>query len=360
MKRDVERVRELLTAVGDPAGPVERAGAELPPRAEHTLRALRETRRPRRLPLGRRRLLVGAAVAGVGAAALAVGGRDLLPGGEAPTPVAYTPPVLSLRPVDEGSARSAGEFLLAFARRVARLEPEVARGAYQYAKTWGWWLNTAGDVPGGVASAAVPTVTESWVGKDGSGRRRSSYGDPLHPDSAQRKDAEEAGLIAGTGVEDEIFGPGEFPTPEGTDWGTVAPFSTDSRELARQLRKVNWEGGMIVLGVHDLLTYAARSGPADPRLRAAALEVLADSAGVTVATTTTWNGRSAVAVSQTETLDGSTQRETALFDPETGYPIGTESALFGHPRSLDIPVPATLAVTETLTRARVTTTGGRP
>jgi hypothetical protein len=352
----VERVRALLTTANDPAGGSTKGpGALLTPHAEHTLQALRQARRPRGVRLGRRRLLLAAGLVAVGAA-VAVGGRTLVPDAGAPAPVAYTPPVLSLHPVDGQSAHA---FLLAFAQRVERLEPETAQGAYQYSKTWGWWLNTAGDVPGGVANAAVPTVTESWVAEDGSGRQRSAYGEPLYPNPEQRKGAEEAGLVSGTGVEDRSFGPGKFPAPEGGDWDTVAPFSTDPRALTRQLTKVNWEGGVIVHGVRDMLNYAGRTGPVDPRLRAAALQVLADAPGVSVAITTTWNGRRAIAVSQSETLDGSTQRETVLFDPQTGYPVGTESALFGHARRLDVSVPATLAVTETLERGSVSTPRGR-
>ncbi|MEV8597598.1 hypothetical protein [Streptomyces sp. NPDC052012] len=356
MNRDVERVRALLTPANDPAArPMEDTGTLLTSHAEHTLQTLRQTRRPQGVRLGRRRLLAGAGLVAVGSV-VAVGGRNLVPDAGAPAPVAYTPPVLSLHPVEGQSARA---FLLAFARRVETLEPEAAQGDYQYSKTWGWWLDTAGDVPGGVANAAVPTVTESWVAEDGSGRQRSAYGEPLYPNPQQRKDAEAAGLAAGTGVEDRTFGPGKFPAPEGGDWGAVAPFSTDPRVLVRQLTKVNWEGGMIIHGVRDMLTYANRTGPVDPRLRAAALQVLADNTSVTVATTTTWNGRRAVAVSQSETLDGSTQRETVLFDPETGYPVGTESALFGNARHLNVSVPATLAVSETLERGSVSTTRGR-
>ncbi|TQJ92794.1 hypothetical protein [Streptomyces sp. SLBN-31] len=226
MKRDVERIRGLLTVANDPAGPDEQGHITLPPQAEHTLGLLQRSRRPQRVVLpGRRQLLAGAAVAGAGAV-LAVGGRDLLDRKDAATPVAYTPPVLSLRPVQGQSARA---FLLAFARRVDRLGPEPRRGAYQYTKTWGWWLNTAGDVPAGVVNAAVPTVTESWVADNDSGRRRSAYGEPLYPNPAQRKDAEAAGLVTGKGVEDRTFGPGKFPFPQSSAWNTVAPFSTAPR-----------------------------------------------------------------------------------------------------------------------------------
>ncbi|MFE1444164.1 hypothetical protein [Streptomyces sp. NPDC058739] len=347
MKRDVERVRAVLTPANDPAGNLTQGAATFLEPPEHALESLRRDQpTPRRvLRPGRRQLLAGAGLAA--AVAVVVGGRTLAPDSEAPAPVAYTPPVLTLHPVEGQSARA---FLLAFARRVERLEPETAQGAYQYAKTWGWGLDTAGDVPGGVANAAVPTVTESWVAGDGSGRRRSAYGEPLYPNPEQRKAAEEAGLVAGTGVKDRTFGPGEFPALDGAGWERIAPFSTEPRTLARQLTKVNWEGGMIVYGIRDMLGYAGKAGPVEPRLRAATLEVLADSVGLSVATTTTWNGQRAVAVSQSQTLDGSTQRDTVLFDPETGYPIGSESALLGHARHLNVSVPATLEVTETLER----------
>ncbi|MFE7455720.1 hypothetical protein [Streptomyces sp. NPDC057554] len=271
--------------------------------------------------------------------------------------MAYTPPVLSLNPVEGQTSR---EFLRAFASRVEKLAPESAEGAYRYAKTWGWWLNTAGDVPGGVANAAVPTVTESWVGEDRSGRERSAYGEPLYPDPEQERDAQEAGLVAGTGVEDRTYGPGEFPIPD-DDWASIAPFSADPGELMRQLKRVNWESGMLIHGVHDMIGNAAAMGPADPRLRAAALRVLAEHGdGVKVATTTTWQGQEAIVVSEEETYEGSVQRESVLFDPASGYPMGTESALFGHARRLDVPVPATLSVTEILQRGQVDSTNARP
>ncbi|MBB1243145.1 CU044_5270 family protein [Streptomyces durbertensis] len=358
MNRDTLRVRELLPPSADPAA--ECGGRELlPPRAARELAELRRRAvAPPTQPafFSRRRILVGATAAGV-SAALAVVGQRLVPQESETQPVAYTPPVLRLKPV-EGESGSA--FLLAFAERVEKLPQERAGGAYRYLKTWGWWLNTAGDLPGGPVSAAVPTVTESWIRRDASGRQRSAYGEPLYPDPGQRETAEKAGLLAGTGEEDRIYGPGQAPTVEGDEWGDVAPFSTDPRELARQMEEVSWDGGMLAHGVSDLISYAARSGPVSPRLRAAALRVLARSRQVDVATTTTWQGRRVIAVSQSETYQGSTQRESVFFDPATGYPSGFESALFGNARSLNITVPATLGVGETLDRGWVSSTTERP
>ncbi|MFI6280317.1 CU044_5270 family protein [Streptomyces sp. NPDC050988] len=358
MSKDAERVRELLPSSSDPAA-AECDGRVLSPRAERELVEMRQRAassvEPTRV-FTRRRILVGAGAAGVGAA-LIVGGQQLIPRREDAQTVAFTPPVLSLKPVED---QSASEYLLAFAARVEKLPQERAHGAYSYTKTWGWWLNTAGDVPGGTASVAVPTVTESWITKDGSGRQRSEYGEPIYPNPKQSEVAKEAGLIAGTGVEDRYYGLGKVPTTEGDEWGKIAPFSTNPRELVKQLNEVNWEGGLIANGVSDLLNYAARSGPVPPRLRAAALRVLAQTLGLDVATTMTWQGQHVLAVSQSEGYQGSTQRESVLFDPETGYPIGFESALFGHPRSLNITVPATLSVGETLRRGTVASTDERP
>ncbi|MFE9645187.1 hypothetical protein ACFYO0_13940 [Streptomyces sp. NPDC006365] len=65
-------------------------------------------------------------------------------------------------------------------------------------------------------------------------------------------------------------------------------------------------------------------------------------------------------MTQEEVWKGSTSRTSVFFDPETGYPMGSEEALFGNPRKLNIRVPATLAVTETLKRRAVSTTEERP
>ncbi|GGO98696.1 CU044_5270 family protein [Wenjunlia tyrosinilytica] len=359
--RDIERVRELLPAQADPASSCG-AGAALSPRAEDDLDALRRTaacvREVRPGLVTRRRILVSAAAA-TGAAAATVAGYQLRPAAQPRTrATAFTPAVLHYVPF---AGRSAREVLLDFAGRVEKLPSETADGPYLYRKEWGWWLNTAGDVPGGVASVAVPTVTESWVKADGSGRQRSAYGDPIYPDAKQKRAAERAGLIAGKGVKNSMYGPGKFPRqPEIDAWRKVGPLSTDPARLAEQLKKVSWDGGHIINGVAAMLDYASRSGPVHPQLRAAALRVLADSRSVRVAGTTSWQGHKAIAVYQTQTWHGSTQRASVLFDPATGCPMGSEDALFGNARKLNVSVPATLAVSEILSSGHTHTIDGRP
>lgn len=363
MKRDVERVRRLLPDAMDPAGtPVSPGDSpQLSDRAERELANLRvsadsEVREaPRSWP--RRRIVLTGLVASAAASALVVSGGVPWPGsGGGAVAYAVTPPVLSLTPVEVAPQ----DFLRDLATRVAKLPGERIHGPYEYTKAWGWALNTAGDMPGGVANAAVPEETESWVTGDGSGRRRIVYGEPIFPNPDQEKDARDAQLIAGKKIEDTEYGPGKFPAPESEAWRDVAPFSTKPKELARQLGEVNWESGLLVQGVADMLRYVGRSGPVDPALRAAALEVLAESQDVSVSTTTTWQGQKVIAVTQEETWKGSTSRQSILFDPRTGNLVGSEEALLGNARALRIKVPATTSVSEVLTRGTVGNIEGRP
>jgi hypothetical protein len=360
MNRDAERVRTLLPPNADPARDLE-GGGELSARAERELAALRLTAAAdgerhesvRRGP-GRRSVLAAAAVF-TGASVLVLNGGLPWPGRDAgPQAVAATPPVLSLTPV----AQSSADYLHRLADRVEKLPEEHTAGAYRYTKTWGWWLNTAGDVPGGVANAAVPTVTESWLDRQAGGRQRETFGDPIFPNRDQERDARAAGLVAGKEVSDQTYGPGKFPG--GSPWKGLEPFSTDPQRLAAQLKQVSWEGGLIINGVSDMLSYEARSGPVSPELRAAALRVLADAAGLEVSTTTTWKGREVIAVSQKEEWRGSIARSSVFFDPRTGYPMGSEEALFGNARKLNVRVPATLAVVETLEQGNVASAKERP
>ncbi|MFF3325756.1 hypothetical protein [Streptomyces sp. NPDC002889] len=203
-------------------------------------------------------------------------------------------------------------------------------------------------------------MTESRVTGNGSGRRRSVYGEPTFPNPAQETDARNAQLIAGKKIEDTMYGPGRFPASESDALKAVEPFSTKPSELRRQLGEVNWESGLLVQGVAAMLRYAGRSGPVDPAFRAAALRVLADARGVRVSTTTTWQGHKVVAVTEEETWKGSTSRQSVLFDPRTGNLVGSEEALFGNSRALKIKVPATTSVSELLARATVGSVDERP
>ena len=353
MKGDLRKVRDLV-----PPDPQARFGRDgvLPDRAERELALLLATAepvapRPRTGPSRRRVLLAGGVVATVTAVA-ASGELGRLTGGEGPSARAMTtPPVLVLRRIAGTSPR---EVLSRLAQEVGGLAPDTVHGPYLYIKSWGWALNSAGDVPGGVANAAVPTVTEQWINtSDGAGRERREYGKPYFPDPDQERDAREAGLIEGKGVKDATYRPGHFA--QDSAWAKLLPFSTDPERLFAQMKEVNWEGGRLIWGVSAMLDAAQRAsgGTIEPLLRAAALRVLANQPDVTVATTTTWHGRQALAVTQEGTHRAATFRDSLLIDPATGYPLGGEEALLGDPLKLDIAVPGTVSVREILSRGTV-------
>ncbi|MBD0843396.1 hypothetical protein [Streptomyces sp. TRM68416] len=343
----------------DPEAGFARDGV-LPDRAERELAALLATEDPKpRSPKGMPRrsiLLAGGAVASATAVAASgeVGRLLGASGGEAAA--ATTQPVLVLRRI---AGRSSHDVLTELADKVGKLAPETVQGPYLYTKSWGWWLNSAGDVPGGVANAAVPTVTEQWIRtSDGSGRERRRYGRPYFPNPDQERDAREAALIEGKGVEDKTYGTGHFtPYPE---WQQLIPFSTDPDRLLAQMKQVNWEAGRLIYGVSAMLNAAQlTSGVVAPELRAAALRVLAKCTDVTVTTTTTWQGQQALAVTQEGRHKNATFRDSLLIDPTDGYPMGHEDALLGDPLALNIAVPGTLSVNETLARGTVKDTRSR-
>ncbi|MFI1444621.1 hypothetical protein [Streptomyces fructofermentans] len=352
-------MRELMPP--DPQAGFGRDGT-LPDRAERELTALlgtAESTTPRvRAGMSRRRvLLAGGVVASVTALAASgelgrLSGSD---GGEAQARA--TPPVLALDPI---GGRSSEEVLTQLADKVRQLAPESVQGPYLYSKSWGWALNSAGDVPGGVANAAVPTVTEQWIrASDGAGRERQMHGRPYFPDPDQERDARKAGLIDGKGIRDKTYGSGHFaPDPE---WQALLPFSTEPDRLLVQLKQVNWEGGRVIWGVSAMLdaTRRASRGVVAPQLRAAALVVLAKRTDVRVSRTTTWLGHQVLAITQETRHRAATFRDSLLIDPTTGDRVGSEEALLGDPLALRIAVPGTLSVNEILSRGTVQDTKAR-
>ena len=350
MKGDLRKVREM--APPDPQAWFGRDGV-LPDRAERELAVLLATAEqtaPRpRTGMSRRRVLLAGGVVAAGTAVAASGELGRLLGAEGVEAQAMTtPPVLDLRRI---AGRSPHDVLSQLAEKVGELAPDTVHGPYLYTKSWGWALNSAGDVPGGVANAAVPTVTEQWINtSDGAGRERRKYGKPYFPNPDQERDAREAGLIEGKGLKDTTYGPGHFA--QDSEWEVLLPFSTDPDRLLAQLKEVNWEGGRLIWGVSAMLDAAQRAsgGIIEPALRAAALRVLADQTDVTVATTTTWHGQQALAITQEGRHKAATFRDSLLLDPATGYPLGGEEALLGDPLKLNIAVPGTVSVNEILSR----------
>ncbi|WP_172385631.1 hypothetical protein [Streptomyces sp. MNP-20] len=275
---------------------------------------------------------------------------------------AVTPPVLHLTP----TAVAAKQTLLALADKVER-QPDPRAAERVYTKKWGWHLNTWGDAPVKAATAATPRTTETWVKKDGSGRERSEFAEPIFPNPPSEETARKGKLVAGTGSEEKVFGP--------VDYRAAKPLPDEVTKLAVALRRVRQieENGRA-----QLLTEAGeRSGvlggigtahQATAKERAAVLRLLAepdayfdfstsDFGPLKTYTTTTWQGQRALAVSTRQEPGHDPRypkhyaRHTLLINPDTGEIIGDEEAVFGDPLKLNIKhVPATLTVTEILER----------
>ncbi|MEU2562595.1 hypothetical protein ABZ626_25120 [Streptomyces longispororuber] len=332
----------------------------------------------------RRRIVIGTAAAAVAAAATAVVLGDV-PRRDRADAYRYvasvTPPVLRLTPTPQ----SAGRTLLDLAAKVEK-QPAPHPSEWIYTKTWGWSLNIDADAPLGAATAAVPTVSEQWINKDGSGRDRSAFGEPLFPHPETEAAARERGLVAGTGVTDERYGPGHYDAPR--------PVPDDPRALAKLIRTKS--SAVEENGRRELLVALAAwagegkmGGDSAQHLsgtrRATMLRVLAepdryfdfgpsdadrDGEGygpLRTYTTRTWQGQEALAV-VTQQKPGHDpahpkhySRETLLISPDTGAVMGSEEAIFGDPLKINVKqVPATLSVRETLTRQPVRAEGARP
>ncbi|WP_327351154.1 hypothetical protein [Streptomyces sp. NBC_01304] len=273
-----------------------------------------------------------------------------------------TPPVLQLKPTEEPAKQT----LLALADRVEKLSDPPA-SEWVYTKKWAWYLNTWGDAPLGAATAATPRTIETWVRTDGSGHERSEFAEPIFPNPDSEQAAREGKLVDGTGVEEDEFGPA----------GHRRPFRLPDEvtKLATRLRRVEQieENGRAQL----LTEVGERSGALGgigtseqptAKQRAAVLRLLAeadyyfdfgtsDYGPLQTYTTTTWQGRRALAVSSQQQPGHDPEypkhysRQTLLISPDSGEIIGDEEALFGDPLKLNLKhVPATLSITEVLER----------
>ncbi|MEQ4206834.1 hypothetical protein [Actinopolymorpha sp. B9G3] len=381
--RDVGRVRTLMPA--DPAVAVDR-DTEISARVTRRVEALLDAhadaagrQRGSGTSVARRRVLA-LGVAGAAGAAVVLADQLPMPGRSSrPTAqAAVTPPVLALAPIP---GRTTRQVLRELADKVEKLPPPAV-GPYTYGKSWGWDLSTNAEAPGGAESVAVPTVTEQWINnQDGSGRERKHYGRPYFPNPATERARAEARRW-GEGIEDTIYPPGHFGRPR--------TLPSDPQAMAAKLRAMRSQpiednGTAQLLAAVATLSGEPKLGDGrggrgtrlSPEVRAALLRVLADHEEhfdwadtrylpLRAYTTTTWRKQTSLAIVAQERRGAapdyptSTLRETLLLDPETGFVMGYEVAILGHPRLLNLDVPAPLSVRETLLRAPVDSQTDRP
>ena len=240
---------------------------------------------------------------------------------------ATTPRPLAYRAAVPPSGRDVLLDLATTAAAKPQLTP-TDRTPYAYVKTIAWHLKprTA------VTSKAFPTVTESWLKTDGTGRIRVSTADPR-----------------GSRISDRAV-PAGNPLP-------VLPANEQAvaRWLASGYPPSDGPAGQFVA-----FTALADREPISPPVEAAILRTLARIPGlVNSGTVTDRDGRPGFAVSVV--IDnGVLTNYTLIFDHATGRLLDQEETLIGSPKTLKVRVGAVLAYTTFLASGYVAATSASP
>lgn len=281
-----------------------------------------ELRREQASPARRRRRVAPVAAA---AALLALAGA-LIPA--------------ALLPNERLGASEAAARELARAATVAERQRPLALlpGRYAYTKSQSFDLTTT--VKGGRGfSALVPRTREAWIGADGSGRLRETFGDPIFLGPGDRAAWEAAGSPPlGERTSDQRFGPGGLHLPD------LAGLPTDPEALYERVRVQAEEGDVptnaeMLVVVGDLL----RETAAAPALRAALYRVVARIEGIElIGRVTDRAGREGVAVGITSDYSGAKTRKILIFDPKTSALLAERTVLLERVQWLDADPPVVI------------------
>ncbi|GIF45153.1 CU044_5270 family protein [Actinoplanes xinjiangensis] len=274
-------------------------------------------------PVGRRLVAVAAALV-----VLVLAGLQIAP---QPRPAyAATPPLLRYTG-GEGPAR---DLLTGIARKAAIAPGPARTGDHEHLliRSWDLWTQVDGER---VASAIIPSRTESWRGPDDSGRRAVTFEEPQFT-STTREWLWRAQNLFGDGLapRSEDYPAGRFPAM----WADQPPAGDLDAWLHRAHPKENGPYETIV-AVTDL----ARERLLTPATRAAALGIVAQLPGLTYdGTVTDRAGRAGAAFSVTTADSGLPTRYTLILDPATGTLLGYEKVLTTDAGKLDVRVPAVI------------------
>jgi hypothetical protein len=271
------------------------------------------TRRPRR----RRRTVIAIAAAGL---ALAIAIPIALPGG-----------------VTGGADPAAAAVLHRVALRAAKQPPEPTPGPGQYLYTRSesapTLLYVVGD--GNTFLFRFPMTRESWLGHDGSGRIRNTWGPVTFPSAEDREkwtaagspdlyEVQTDGDLHEERSEDDRFARGELNNPN-----RYADLPADPDELLELIESRELGGGprgdwqtFSIIG--DLL----REASPPPKVRAALYQVAAELPGVELlGAVVDGAGRPGVAVAYTNPSSDSRSRMELIFDPTTAELLGWSEVL---------------------------------
>ena len=226
-----------------------------------------------RLPHRRRPWLVGAAVA---AAAAAIALAVATSGGPAPRGGGVH--AASGGPAPRVGAHIRGTILARLADVAIAQPPTVPPGPGQYQYTGSVEADQSCNLGAGGCCALVPEQRQIWVGADGSGRIRETFGAPEFLTPADKAAWEAAGSPSlGNGTSDTSFGPNALSDGP----SSLANAPTDPTALKAAIEDRSLEGGppgsaedFIQIG--DLL----RETDASPALRSALFQVASELPGI--------------------------------------------------------------------------------
>lgn len=229
-----------------------------------------------------------------------------------------------------GADPAAAAVLHRVALRAAQQPPEPAPrpGQYLYTRSESsaTHLYVVGD--GNTFMFETPSIRESWIGPDGSGRILNTPGPVTFPTQRDRAAWLAAGApslewVVDGGGEFGHFGPGELTFADHSE------LPTDPEELLELIERRELVGGpagdwetFVIVG--DLL----REAYATPKVRAALYQVVAELPGVElVGRVLDPAGRPGMAVAYTEPSSDARSRYELTFDPVTAELLGEGEVL---------------------------------
>jgi hypothetical protein len=223
------------------------------------------------------------------------------------------------------------EILLVAAANAEQHADAAGTGRYLFVESRSWYLKTT--VAAGVSrSMIVPVHRRQWIATDGSGRIISQRGNPYAP-PADGEAIWHDPYDDDQPEEDEVFGPGGLHL----NW---SPDSLRSDPAALRSQLTAGQSDTTPVRVLEAVKILYDEQPVIPKVRAAALRVVADLPGLRYdGTSPESRGREGIRVSLSSNGAGSLTRDVMIFDRDSGLLIGSEKVLTSSTSSIGIPIP---------------------
>ena len=230
------------------------------------------------------------------------------------------PVAISGGPAPRGGAHIRGTILARLADVAIAQPPTVPPGPGQYQYTGSVEADQSCNLGAGGYCALVPEQRQIWIGSDGSGRLRETFGAPEFLTPADKAAWESAGSPSlGNGTSDTSFGPNALSDGP----SNLANAPTDPTALKAAIEDRSLEGGPPgsaedFTQIGDLL----RETDASPALRSALFQVASELPGIVLlGSVSDHDGRSGIGMA----MDTNGVRNELIFDPATSALIGEQS-----------------------------------